>query len=172
MAHSREEGIAVTQITLTHLVSRNSLTMRCVRLENLALLVFSSVNVNAHQLLSLWLHLRKFLAGAIGGYIVWGRYSGLNYQLLLYLISRIIVGCFKLAKQKGMWRKLTFTKTYPWAAAGIWGAVMVMFEECPEILHPSLRRSMEEIYRYSVFGLESPNKSGTRWPSPSGKWFL
>ena len=53
MAHSREEGIAVTQITLTHLVSRNSLTMRCVRLENLALLVFSSVNVNAHQLLSL-----------------------------------------------------------------------------------------------------------------------
>lgn len=28
MAHSREEGIAVTQITLTHLVSRNSLTMR------------------------------------------------------------------------------------------------------------------------------------------------
>lgn len=107
-----------------------------------------------------------FLAGAIGGYIVWGRYSSLNYQLVLYLVSRILVGCFKLAKQRGIppfsWRKLTFTKTYPWAAAGIWGTVMVMFEECPEILHPSLRRSMEEIYRYAGFGLENPRKSGTR----------
>lgn len=100
-----------------------------------------------------------FVAGAVGGYIVWGRYSGVNYQLILYLISRIIVGCFKLARQKGIspfsWKRLTFTKTYPWAAAGIWGTVMVMFEEYPEILHPSLRRSMEEIYGCAGFGSES-----------------
>jgi len=107
-----------------------------------------------------------FLAGAVGGYIVWGRYSGVNYQLILYLISRIIVGCLKLASQKGIppfsWKQLTFTKTYPWAAAGIWGTVMVMFEEYPESLHPSLRRSMEEIYRYASFGSENPAESGTR----------
>ena len=107
-----------------------------------------------------------FLAGAVGGYIVWGRYSGVNYQLILYLMSRIIVGGVKLARQKGLppfsWKRLTFTKTYPWAAAGVWGAVMVMFEEYPEVLHPSLRRSMEEIYRYAGFGSENPSESSTR----------
>lgn len=96
-----------------------------------------------------------FLAGAVGGYIVWGRYSGVNYQLILYLASRILVGCIKLASEKGIppfsWKRLTFTKTYPWAAAGIWGTVMMLFEEYPEVLHPSLRRSMDEIYRFGSF---------------------
>ena len=94
-----------------------------------------------------------FLAGSVGGYIVWGRYSGVNYQLILYLASRIIVGCIKLASEKGIppfsWKQLRFNKTYPWAAAGIWGTVMMLFEEYPQVLHPSLRRSMDEIYRFS-----------------------
>lgn len=97
-----------------------------------------------------------FLAGATGGYIVWGRYSGVNYQLVLYLASRILVGCIKLARDKGIqpfsWKRLTFTKTYPLAAAGVWGVVMMLFEEYPETLHPSLRRSMDEIYRFESFG--------------------
>ncbi|KAL7528073.1 hypothetical protein ACHAXR_002252 [Thalassiosira sp. AJA248-18] len=108
-----------------------------------------------------------FLAGAVGGYLVWGRYSGVNYQLILYLTSRILVGCVKLASEKGIppfsWKGLAFSKTYPWAAAGIWGTVMMLFEEYPDVLHPSLRRSMDEIYRFASFG--SPEKSvqsGTR----------
>mmetsp|Transcript_16324 Transcript_16324/g.35320 ORF Transcript_16324/g.35320 Transcript_16324/m.35320 type:complete len:263 (-) Transcript_16324:1119-1907(-) len=107
-----------------------------------------------------------FLSGAIGGYIVWGRYSSVNYQLILYLTSRILVACIKLAYEKGgnvfpnlllpisVWKRrprLTFDNTYPWAAAGIWGVVMMLFEEYPEVLHPSLRRSMDEIYRYVGF---------------------
>ena len=96
-----------------------------------------------------------FLAGAVGGYYVWGRYSGVNYQLILYLASRILVGCIKLASEKGIppfsWKRLTFKRTYPWAAAGIWGTVMMLFEEYPEVLHPSLRRSMDEIYRFTSF---------------------
>ena len=97
-----------------------------------------------------------FLAGAAGGYIVWGRYSAVNYQLVLYLASRILVGCMKLASEKGVppfsWKRLTFTKTYPWAAAGVWGMVMMLFEEYPETLHPSLKRSMDEIYRFESLG--------------------
>ena len=97
-----------------------------------------------------------FLAGSVGGYIVWGRYSGVNYQLILYLASRILVGCIKLASEKGIppfsWKQLRFNKTYPWAAAGIWGTVMMLFEEYPQVLHPSLRRSMDEIYRFASFG--------------------
>lgn len=103
-----------------------------------------------------------FLAGAVGGYYVWGRYSGVNYQLILYLASRILVGCIKLASEKGIppfaWKRLSFAKTYPWAAAGIWGTVMMLFEKHPEVLHPSLRRSMDEIYRFDSFSATS----GTR----------
>ena len=97
-----------------------------------------------------------FLAGAVGGYVVWGRYSSINYQLVLYLVSRVLVGCIKLAREKGLppfsWKALAFQKTYPWAAAGIWGTVMMLFEEYPESLHRSLRRSMDEIYRFACFG--------------------
>ena len=97
-----------------------------------------------------------FLAGAVGGYIVWGRYSSVNYQLLLYLASRIIVGCIKLAREKGIqpfsWKKLDFSNSYPYGAAVIWGTVMMLFEEYPNVLHPSLRRSMNEIYRFASFG--------------------
>lgn len=97
-----------------------------------------------------------FVAGAVGGYIVWGRYSSINYQLVLYLASRVIVGCMKLARKKGVppfaWKSSTFKNTYPWAAAGIWGTVMMLFETCPDTLHPSLRRSMDEIYRFTGVG--------------------
>jgi peroxisomal membrane protein 4 len=98
-----------------------------------------------------------FLAGAIGGYVVWGRYSSINYQLVLYLASRVVVGCIKLASDKGLppfsWRALAFKNTYPWLSAGIWGTVMILFEEYPESLHPSLKKSMDEIYRFVGFGL-------------------
>ncbi|KAL9179301.1 hypothetical protein ACHAXT_008591 [Thalassiosira profunda] len=107
-----------------------------------------------------------FLAGAVGGYYVWGRYSGVNYQLILYLASRILVGCIKLASEKGIppfaWKRLSFAKTYPWAAAGIWGTVMMLFEKHPEVLHPSLRRSMDEIYRFDSFASDGSAASGTR----------
>eukprot|EP00986_Skeletonema_menzelii_P012918 scaffold7298_cov150-Skeletonema_menzelii.AAC.18 len=104
-----------------------------------------------------------FLAGAVGGYIVWGRYSSVNYQLILYLASRILVGCIKLAREKGIrpfsWKRLEFANSYPYGAAVIWGTVMMLFEEYPEVLHPSLRRSMDEIYRFASFGGGSSTSS-------------
>jgi peroxisomal membrane protein 4 len=104
-----------------------------------------------------------FLAGTIGGYCIWGKYSSVNYQLVLYLTSRIIVGCIKLAREKGYppfsWKRLTFNKLYPYGAALIWGTVMMLFEEYPNVLHPSLRRSMDEIYRFGSFGTSSSSSS-------------
>jgi peroxisomal membrane protein 4 len=97
-----------------------------------------------------------FIAGALGGYVIWGRYSSLNYQLVLYLASRVAVACIQLAREKGPWKSINDTlssNTYPCMAAGIWGAVMMLFESYPDTLHSSLRRSMDEIYRYTgVFG--------------------
>lgn len=41
-------------------------------------------------------------------------------------------------------------RIYPAAAAAVWGVVMALFEECPDMLQPSLKNSMEEIYRYRL----------------------
>lgn len=86
-----------------------------------------------------------FIAGAVGGYVVWGRYSSINYQILLYLSSRVLVALGKRLYQKfgrqpdpQLFRKLSSL---------VWGVVMVLFEKHPDLLHPSLRSSMDEIYR-------------------------
>jgi hypothetical protein len=88
------------------------------------------------------------MAGAIGGYVVWGRYSGVNYQIVLYLASRVLVALAKRAHIHSP-IKLDVSKGYPLFAATVWGVVMILFEESPELLHPSLKKSMDEIYRYS-----------------------
>lgn len=92
------------------------------------------------------------IAGAIGGYAIWGRYSSVNYQILLYLTSRIIVGGLTLARERGIppfgAKMLNFDRSYRLAAAAVWGVVMLLFEEHPHVLHPSLKRSMDEIYRF------------------------
>lgn len=92
------------------------------------------------------------IAGAVGGYLIWGRYNSLNYQVLLYLTSRVIVGLASLAREKGIppfgWDMMKFPNVYPLKAAAVWATVMVMFETYPHVLHPSLKHSMDEIYRY------------------------
>ena len=92
------------------------------------------------------------IAGALGGAAVWGRYSSINYQINLYLAVRILVGGLTLARERGVppfnWTGLTFNRSYRVTAAAVWGIVMLFFEECPHVLHPSLRKSMDEIYRW------------------------
>lgn len=92
------------------------------------------------------------IAGAVGGYLIWGKYNSINYQVLLYLTSRVIVGLASLGRERGVtpfsWDMMTFQNIYPIKAAAVWGAVMVMFETYPHVLHPSLRSSMNDIYRY------------------------
>jgi len=96
------------------------------------------------------------IAGATGGYMIWGRYSSVNHQIILYLTSRVLVG---LAKR--FWEKLHgsthhhspilhHTTTYKLLAAMVWGSVMVLFEESPHVLHRSLKQSMDEIYRFQL----------------------
>lgn len=94
------------------------------------------------------------VAGAIGGYCIWGNYSSINYQIVLYLSSRIFIGLITLAKEKGIspfaWKQMSKKNVYPIGAAFVWSVVMVLFESCPHVLHPSLRRSMDEIYRLNI----------------------
>lgn len=111
------------------------------------------------------------IAGAVGGYIVWGHYSPVNYQILLYLTSRILVGLGqRFAAQTGM--KVNPRALFRLGSAFFWGVstscvffqikkdctdlacgnqiVMFLFEDQPDVLHRSLERSMNEIYRYGT----------------------
>lgn len=110
------------------------------------------------------------IAGACGGYFVFGRYSSVNHQIVLYLTSRVIVGLAKHA-----WEKIHGTphhnspvlqhrRTYPILAATVWGLVMALFEESPHVLHNSLKQSMDEIYRSQLSSLSS-NVSGNQGKS-------
>jgi peroxisomal membrane protein 4 len=86
------------------------------------------------------------IAGAIGGYFVWGRFNKVNTQINLYLLSRVVIA---LGKRYGF--NIEHSKSrYHWFAAILWGIVMYLFEEQPEVLHFSLEKSMEEIYRYTL----------------------
>jgi peroxisomal membrane protein 4 len=99
-----------------------------------------------------------FLGGAVGGYLVWGKYSSINYQIVLYLTSRVIVGLWKRfhsseifpTKLKNVISESHHDNSYVVAAAAVWGAVMFLFEESADVLHPSLKTSMDEIYRCTI----------------------
>eukprot|EP00551_Chaetoceros_affinis_P020048 CAMPEP_0203723620 /NCGR_PEP_ID=MMETSP0092-20131115/6443_1 /ASSEMBLY_ACC=CAM_ASM_001090 /TAXON_ID=426623 /ORGANISM="Chaetoceros affinis, Strain CCMP159" /LENGTH=136 /DNA_ID=CAMNT_0050603999 /DNA_START=85 /DNA_END=495 /DNA_ORIENTATION=+ len=102
------------------------------------------------------------IAGAVGGYCIWGNYTAINHQIVLYLTSRIILGLTTLAQEKRVspfdWKFMTKREnTYPIKAAVVWSIVMVLFERYPHVLHRSLRKSMDEIYRMNIF--DSSHKS-------------
>ncbi len=94
-----------------------------------------------------------WIAGAVGGYFVWGRYSSVNYQVVLYLTSRVLVG---LWKKYGI--NISHPRIYSLAAAVVWGVVMMLFEESPDVLHPSLKSSMDEIYRTKLSSFQYSHK--------------
>ena len=105
------------------------------------------------------------IAGFIGGYTIWGNYSSINYQIVLYLTSRILTALVTLASEKYKtippfcWKQIKRKNGfYPYNAAIVWSIVMILFETNPEVLHPSLKRSMDEIYRMNLF--KSWNKKG------------
>jgi peroxisomal membrane protein 4 len=110
------------------------------------------------------------IAGFIGGYCVWGNYSSINYQIVLYLTSRVFVAMVKrlIRKQKGdlsssnaiaLIPQYLKDRTYTFCAAMIWGIVLFLYEDSPEVLHPSLKASMDEIYRFRPWSSLVPNSN-------------
>ena len=81
----------------------------------------------------------------------------MNYQVVLYLASRVIVGLWKRTVPTDATGAFVANhpRLYPVAAAAVWGVVMMLFEDSPNVLHPSLKKSMDEIYRYSFSSQDS-----------------
>ena len=83
------------------------------------------------------------VAGALGGYLVWGDYSSVNYQISLYVFSRVVVSALRLAAQRGVepFRQFKFEKVYPWGTAAVWATVMYLWEHHPTLLQPKKQLS-------------------------------
>ena len=90
-----------------------------------------------------------FAAGALAAKLVWAPYSHLSYQILLYLLSRTLVGGARLAAKRGVppFSLVSFSAAYPALAVAVWGTAMWLYEADPGCLHPSLTASMNDIYR-------------------------
>lgn len=98
--------------------------------------------------------LNNFIAGFVCGYFIWGHKTPVNYQIVLYLFSRILIGLAdmvykKIQKRNGRKDSKPGKMIYPLFAALIWGIVMWIFEVDKDSLQASLTSSMEFLYNKS-----------------------
>ncbi|KAG5335589.1 hypothetical protein E4T56_gene13265 [Termitomyces sp. T112] len=96
-----------------------------------------------------------FIAGLLGGYIVFGDRNAVNEQIVLYVVSRVISSFLPRA---GSSNSPTGSPTKPLPpdsryftvfAALSWGAVMWLFRHRGETIQPGMFNSMTYLYRDS-----------------------
>jgi len=98
-----------------------------------------------------------FIAGLVGGYVVFGRRkSSIGQQIVIYIFARVVLALAKLSVQPNM-HPLSFTinpqtrnalqrNAWPAFASLSWAFVMYVFRWHPESIVSSLRSSMQYIY--------------------------
>ena len=106
----------------------------------------------------------SFLAGLLGGYLVFGqrsrsgRISSVNQQIVIYVFARTLLAAARLAVKPGEglpWVSGEAASArishYAWPvfASLSWALVMHFFRYHPDDLQPSLRGSMSYIYQQS-----------------------
>ena len=90
-----------------------------------------------------WHH---FVAGCICGYLVFREKNPINVQLVLYLLSRNIVGGAQNLQNRGVLPQMRF---FHILGLVCWGTVMFLFVDDPKALQSSLTSSMNFLYRDS-----------------------
>lgn len=93
--------------------------------------------------------IHSFVAGAIGGFIVFRDETTVNSQIVLYLTSRVMVGLVKLGWKSvecGEKTALVSAIGFPAQAVLAWGAVMWLWEHSKDTLPGSLQSSMDYLY--------------------------
>jgi len=148
----REQARRIYRAVLTHAYNLGLFAM----IYKAALLALKHTTVRSGHLLQPSETGRPFrpmhaaAAGAIGGWCVWGKYEHVNYQIVLYLMSRVAVSLAQSLARHDVKPfnspKLKFENSYPVLATVTWAGVMYLYENEPDQLQKSLTRSMDEIY--------------------------
>jgi peroxisomal membrane protein 4 len=121
-------------------------------------------------LLCVFRHLRQrdsginaLLAGAIGGYMVFGEFNPINSQINMYIMSRVIFGSVRTLLKHEIVPEYEYAFQV-YAAVG-WALVMYLFNYQKGTLQKSLISSMTYLY------LDSE-----KWPNPDQSsikdWFM
>ncbi|KAI0094588.1 peroxisomal membrane protein 4 [Irpex rosettiformis] len=99
-----------------------------------------------------------FIAGLIGGYVVFGERSAINEQIVLYVCSRVAASFIPRASSPYNMSSTASSAVRPIPpnaryfsvfAAVCWGAVMWLFQERGETIQPGMFNSMVYLYRDS-----------------------
>ncbi|KAJ1549834.1 Peroxisomal membrane protein 4, partial [Cladochytrium tenue] len=88
-----------------------------------------------------------FVAGLVGGYVVFGEDNNINQQIVLYVFSRIMMGLAKLTVKKGVIPQPPHA--FSIFAAVTWATVMWLFRHERDVLQGSLQASMQYLYNDS-----------------------
>ncbi|TFK57466.1 peroxisomal membrane protein 4 [Heliocybe sulcata] len=100
----------------------------------------------------------NFIAGLIGGYIVFGDRNAVNEQIVLYVCSRVVASFIPRASSPYSTSSSSGAAVRPVPpdsryfslfAAACWGAVMWLFEHRGETVQPGMFNSMTYLYRDS-----------------------
>ncbi|KIP06953.1 hypothetical protein PHLGIDRAFT_19328 [Phlebiopsis gigantea 11061_1 CR5-6] len=93
-----------------------------------------------------------FIAGLIGGYVVFGKRSAINEQIVLYVCSRVVASFLprEPGAVAGPGKPVhPDAKYFSIFAAVSWGAVMWLFKERDQTLQSGMFNSMVYLYRDS-----------------------
>uniref|UniRef100_A0A7S2WN42 Peroxisomal membrane protein 4 n=1 Tax=Mucochytrium quahogii TaxID=96639 RepID=A0A7S2WN42_9STRA len=95
--------------------------------------------------------LDSFIAASFVGHFIWGRYTSVNSQIVMYLFTRVVIAMCKVAAAKGYkpFSSYQFEQVYPWFASLTWGLVLWLYEYHPKTLQTSLFNSMDVLYHDS-----------------------
>ncbi|ORY81882.1 peroxisomal membrane protein 4 [Protomyces lactucae-debilis] len=108
----------------------------------------------------------SFLAGLLGGYVVFGENNNINQQMVLYVFSRILLGAANSFANSPSSRHPNRPrlashevreKAWPVFASVCWASVMWLWRHYPDELQPSLRNSMNYLYLQSDSWTEPRN---------------
>ena len=95
----------------------------------------------------------NFIAGFVFGGLIFGKQNPVNYQIVLYLLSRVLTALVGLAYKKYLKKRWERTEptlqrklAFPLMAAMCWGLVMWLFTVDKSILQSSLTSSMQFLY--------------------------
>ncbi|OJD26806.1 hypothetical protein ACJ73_01808 [Blastomyces percursus] len=98
-----------------------------------------------------------FVAGLLGGYLVFGRSPGsVTKQIVIYVFARVVLAMAKIAVEPGTHglshlitpeaRNQIYANAWPAFASLSWAFVMYLFRWYPAAIQSSLRSSMTYIY--------------------------
>jgi len=102
--------------------------------------------------------LDTFIAGLIGGYVVFGDRNAVNEQIVLYVCSRVVASFIPRASSPYAMSSTSASAVKPVPpnarhfsifAALCWGLVMYLFNERGEAIQPGMFNSMTYLYRDS-----------------------